>query len=112
TTMVSMIADEVVPYDFPLRKLGEWLGDVVSPSWRGMRDELANLNFHNFNAGTDYLWFISACLNTILRMLQEGLTNLGDFQAECGYPIKKSSWDVVQKEFPELSLNLTIRPRK
>ena len=109
TSMVAMIATEVFPYNPPLRKLGEWLGDVVSPSWRGMRDELANLNFHNFNVGTDYLGFISACLNTILRMLQEGLTNLGDFQAECTFPIKKSFWDVIRKEFPELSLNLTIK---
>jgi hypothetical protein len=109
TTMVAMIASEVFPYGSPFRSLGEWLEDVVSPRWRGMRDELANLQFHNFNANTDYLWFISACLNTISSMLQEGLTNLGDFQAECGYPIKKSSWDVVQEEFPELSLNLTTK---
>lgn len=108
TTMVGMIADDVFRYDSPVRELGGWLEDVVSPSWRSMRDELADLNFHNFSLGTDYLWFISACLNTILRMLQEGLTNLGDFGAECGYPIKKSSWGVLRNEFPGLKLSPTI----
>lgn len=42
-------------------------------------------------------------------MLQEGLTNLGDFPAACRYPVKKSSWEVVRKEFPELSLKLAIK---
>src|SRR5205823_14909288 len=54
TTMVAMIASEVFPYGSHFRSLGEWLEDVMSPRWRGMRDELANLHFHNFNANTDY----------------------------------------------------------
>jgi hypothetical protein len=106
--LAKMLASDVSRYDSPLQHLGEWFGGVVSPTWRGMRDELSKLNFQNFNPNTDYLKFISACLDTILRMLQEGLANLGDFRAECGYPIRKSSWDVLQKEFPDLRLNPTI----
>ncbi|MCL4528590.1 MAG: hypothetical protein M1282_04165, partial [Chloroflexi bacterium] len=107
TTMAGTLARDVSRYDSPLQHLDEWLVGMVSPAWRGMRDELVKLNFDDFNPNTDYLWFISACLDTILRMLQEGLSNLGDFQAECGYSIKKHSWDVLRKEFPGLRLNPT-----
>lgn len=105
SAMAGMLARDVSRYDSPLQHLDEWLAGVVDPVWRGMRDELARVNFHDFDANTDYLRFISACLDTILRMLQEGLANLGNFGAECRYAIDKSSWDIVQKEFPDLKLN-------
>jgi hypothetical protein len=96
------------PYDSPGQQLGEWLLEVMNPAWRQMRDELANLSFHNFNSNLSFIEFITQVLDTIYNLLREGLRNLGDFHTRNGYSIKKSSWDILQKEIPNLGLKPTI----
>jgi len=107
--LTGMLAREVSYYNSPLQRMDEWFGGVVDPAWREMRDELGKLKFDEFDSNTDYLSFISKCLETIHRMLEEGLSNLGDSPAACGYPIKKNSWYLLTNVLPVSRLTWTTQ---
>jgi hypothetical protein len=107
-SIVGKICQELTPYDTPGHETGGWLIEVITPSWRNMRNELIGLGFHNVHYKTKFSDFITLVLNTVHNLLQEGLNNIGAIRIKNGFSIKEPSWDVVQREIADLKLHPTL----
>lgn len=91
--------------------VGYWVENFIQQnetdvSWRQVRNELLNLNLSIFRPDLTFVDFISTFLRTVRMLLQEGLRNLGNFEFQSSYAIKPESWQLLQKEFPNLQLRV------
>lgn len=87
------------------RSLSEWIRNIVDPYWRQELEKLQKLNLSQFHLDSTFTEFVSAFLTTVSLLLHEGLQQLEPFEHESRFSIWERSWNLLQKEIPNLMLS-------
>ncbi|MBD1833339.1 TIR domain-containing protein [Cyanobacteria bacterium FACHB-472] len=99
------------PYGRKLRDDIE-LNSILNPYGRKLCDELISLKTPHISSHFDFVSFFDKLLKTISMLLKEGLKELGDFSIENRFSIEMESYHLLQKEIPDLKLDLQLPPNK
>jgi hypothetical protein len=92
----------------------EYLHIRESGSVKEFLDEIMQYSAHNTNLIANQANFIvqfNVFLNIVSKLLKEGLKNLGDFNIESRYSIKRESWHLLKQEIPNLKLHFKLSQR-